>query len=70
MALNAPTSRVLLDALALGEKESFESCLGESVRQHGGTYQDYVALISQVRETARRLKMSLREAARLMARQP
>jgi hypothetical protein len=61
---------VLQDALSLGEKQSFEACLGDSVRRHGGTYPDYVDLIARVRETARRLKTSLREAARVMAHQP
>ncbi len=70
MSLDAPASRVLRDALAVGEKEPFESCLGDAVRRHGGTYEEYIDLISRVREMARGLKTSLREAARLMASQP
>ncbi len=70
MALKVAVSRALADALALGEKESFERRLGQSVRRYGGTYEDYVDLISRVRETARDLKVSLREAARLLANQP
>ncbi len=70
MALDVPASRALKDALALPSKESFEKCLGQSVRRHGGTYQDYVELVSRVREVARIDKIPLRDAARRLASQP
>ena len=70
MALGVSASRALKDALAYPSNESFEQSLGRSVRRHGGTYEDYVGLVSQVRETAKERKVSLREAARLMADQP
>ena len=70
MALQVSVSRVLKDALALSEKQSFERCLGQSVRRHGGDYQDYIDLVSKVRETARTRKISVREAARALVDQP
>ena len=70
MPLDIPVSRVLKDALELPPGKSFENCLGQSVRRHGGTYEDYVQLIARVRETARRRKVSLRDAARSMKDQP
>ncbi len=70
MTLDAPVSQVLKDALDLPPAKTFEQCLGQSVRRHGGTYEDYVGLVSRVRETARARKLSLREAARHMMDQP
>ena len=70
MALRVPVSRALKDALAYPGHESFEQALGRSVRRHGGRYQDYVELISQIRELAKERKVSLREAARIRADQP
>ncbi len=70
MALKVPTSRVLKDALGYPSDRSFEECLGRAVRAHGGTYEDYVDLISRVRETARDRKLPLRDAARWAANQP
>ncbi len=70
MPLDAPVSRVLKDALDLPPGKPFEQCVGQSVRRHGGTYEDYVELIGRVRETARTHKVSLRDAARLLRDQP
>ena len=70
MVLKVSASRALKDALAFPAKEPFERCLGQSVRRHGGTYEDYVELMSLVRETARRRKIAVREAARILAGQP
>ena len=63
-------SRVLKDALAYPGNESFEASLGRAVRRHGGTYQDYVDLVSRVRDLAKARKLPLRDAARLLAAQP
>jgi hypothetical protein len=68
--LKASPSRVLKDALAYPSDESFEQSLGRSVRRHGGSYQEYVELVSRVREAAKERKLSLREAARSLADQP
>lgn len=70
MALKVSPSRVLKDALAYPEGESFEHALGRAVRRHGGDYQDYANLIMQVRETAKDRKLDLRGAARWIADQP
>ncbi len=70
MALKVPVDRVLKDALAYPEDEAFEQSLGRSVRRHGGDYQEYVDLISRVRETARKRKTPLRDAARWLLAQP
>ena len=70
MALKVSPVRVLRDALAYPPGESFERALGRSVRRHGGDYTDYVTLISQVRETARGRKISLRAAAEALLAQP
>ncbi len=65
----SPT-RAIHDALAYPGNESFEQSLGRAMRRHGGTYQDYLNLISEIREIARARKMSLRDAARVRADQP
>jgi hypothetical protein len=70
VALKVSPSRALKDALAYPGNESFEQSLGRSVRRHGGTYQEYVELVSRVREAAKARKLSLREAARFLADQP
>ncbi|HYM40736.1 MAG TPA: hypothetical protein VEY12_11460 [Thermoplasmata archaeon] len=70
MALKVPVSQVLKEALVVRDQDSFERCLGESVRRQGGSYQDYIDLVSRVRETANRRKVTLREAARFLADQP
>ncbi len=70
VVLDASAPRILRDALDLPPKEAFEKCLGQSVRRHGGSYQDYLDLVTQVRELARKRKVSAREAAKLLADQP
>ena len=62
--------QAIRDALAYPGGEAFEQALGRAMRRHGGTYQEYVDLISEVREIARARKVSLRDAARLRADQP
>ncbi len=70
MALKVSPVRVLKDALSYPSGEAFEAALGRSVRRHGGDYTDYATLISQVRETARARKVSLRAAAETLVTQP
>ncbi len=70
MALKVSVSRVLQDALGFPSDRPFEESLGRAVRRHGGSYADYVDLISCVRETARDRKLALRDAARTLADQP
>lgn len=66
MAMKVAPRKVLEDALMYRD-ERFEESLGRAVRRHGGTYEDYVALISNIREEARRAHTSLRESARTIA---
>lgn len=70
MALQGPTEEILKEALRSRHKESFERSLGRTVRNHGGTYADYLGLISQVRERARADKIDFPEAARRIASHP
>jgi len=45
-------------------KDSFESALSRSVRKRGGEYEDYIRIISEMRERARREGVEVHEAAR------
>jgi hypothetical protein len=66
MAMKVSSSKVIEDALAYRD-ERFEEALGRAVRRHGGTYEDYIGLISNIREEARRDRISLRESAKRIA---
>ncbi len=70
MPLRVSASTILKDALAYPDTEPFEASLGRSVRRHGGGYNEYIELITRVRENARDRRLSLREAARRLANQP
>lgn len=48
----------------------FEEILGKVTRRHGGTYEDYMRLISTVRNRAEQKGMSLVQAARDVAKNP
>ncbi|HEY7588879.1 MAG TPA: hypothetical protein VIB49_09085 [Thermoplasmata archaeon] len=67
MALDVPASEVLEKALRSKHDETFEKALGRAIRDLGGTYADYVELISRVRERAQASKVDLRAAARTLA---
>ncbi len=49
--------------------ETFEKALSRTVRKRQGTYQDYIDLIGQVRNRARRDRSSLLDAAKAMAQE-
>jgi len=68
--LRVSVARVLRDALGYPSGESFEEALGRAVRRHGGGYEDYVDLVSRLRDAARDRNVSLRDAARWLADQP
>lgn len=70
MVLKVSVALVLRDALAYPGPEPFEQAIGRSVRRHGGAYEDYVDLVTRLREAARDWNVSLREAARRMSDQP
>jgi len=63
------SSRDLL-AEALGdlqEGETIERALSRILRRYGGTYEDYVRIMSDVRDLATKEKLSTLEAARRIA---
>jgi hypothetical protein len=65
-----PRLFILKEALRSRHNEPFERALGRAVRQHGGDYAEYLAIIEQVREFGRLHKLELRDAARALADQP
>jgi hypothetical protein len=67
----SPTrSEILKEALRSRHEEPFEKALGRAARKLGGSFAEYVAIISEVREFGRVHKMDLRDAARSLANQP
>ncbi len=67
MTLHEPVEDLLKEALRSRHDETFEKALGRAVRAHGGTYADYAELMSRVRESARKEKIDVKEAARRLA---
>ncbi len=63
-------TRILREALKTRHEEPFEKALGRAVRQQGGDYAQYVAIIAEVREYGRVHGTDLRDAARALAIQP
>lgn len=59
----------LKEALRSRHNEPFERALGRAVRQLGGDYAAYLAIIGEVREYGRVHKLDLRAAARALADQ-
>ena len=47
--------------------ESFEKSLARAVKEHKGTYQDYIDLMGKIRERARKEKGTLSDAAKALA---
>lgn len=63
-------STILKEALGSRHREPFERALGRAVRTHGGGFEEYLAIIAEVREYGRANKMDLRDAARALAAHP
>ncbi len=60
---------VLKEALkVLRKHETFEKSLGRAVRRYGGNYEDYIALMSEVRDRANRKGIDLLEAAKELSK--
>jgi len=60
--------RVLREAAGeLRRGERFEEVLGRVLRRHGGAYEDYVRLITDVRERANKKNLTPAQAARDLA---
>ena len=59
---------LLAEALGdLQKGETVERAVGRILRRYGGTYEDYVRIMGNVRETARKAKVTPLEAARTLA---
>jgi hypothetical protein len=67
--MTAGRSELLKDALRSRHNETFEKALGRAVRQSGGSFAEYIAIITEVRDYGRTHKLDLREAARTLANQ-
>ncbi|TLZ80940.1 MAG: hypothetical protein E6K11_04135 [Methanobacteriota archaeon] len=65
----SPRASILKEALRSRHHEPFERSLGRAVRELGGNYSEYLAIIAQVREYGRTHKLDLRDAARALADQ-
>jgi hypothetical protein len=59
---------LLAEALGdLQKGETIERALSRILRRYGGTYKDYVRIMSEVRDLATKEKLSTLEAARRIA---
>lgn len=65
--MSGSRSEVLKEALRSRHKESFEKALGRAVRHSGGSFAEYIAIITEVRDYGRIHKVDLRVAARALA---
>jgi hypothetical protein len=63
-------SSILKEALRSRHNEPFERALARAVRELGGDYAEYIAVVADVREYGRTHKLDLRDAARALAAQP
>jgi len=63
----ASRSEIIREALRARHHEAFERALGRAARHLGAGYDEYLAIISEVREYARDHKVDLRDAARALA---
>ncbi len=64
-----PDPEILLEAVKdLHKGETVERAVGRILRRYGGTYTDYVRVMGEVRELARKEKITSLEAARKIAR--
>jgi hypothetical protein len=60
-------SEILKEALRTRHKESFEKSLSRAVRASGGSFAEYIAIVTEVRDYGRTHKVDLRDAARALA---
>ena len=65
--MNDKEKEVVKEALdSQMRKETFEHAMGRAMRRRGLTYEQYVEVMSQIRETARKSKTKIEEAARFL----
>ncbi|MFQ6107291.1 MAG: hypothetical protein ACE5QF_06880 [Thermoplasmata archaeon] len=61
-------NEVVRDALRRKrKKETLEGAIGKAVRRSGGTYQDYIEIMSYIREKKELERLTLLDAARRVA---
>ena len=66
--MNAPPAQVLREASRdQHAHETFEKALGRAVREHRGTFAEYMDLIALVRTRAKKDKSTLGDAAKALA---
>ena len=66
--MKAPPAQVLREAARdQHPNETFEKALARAVKEHQGTYQDYIELIGKVRGRAKNDKTPLNAAAKALA---
>jgi hypothetical protein len=64
------TSEVLREALRnLHKRDTLERAVGRAVRNRRGNYEDYLRIMGEVREAARRAKVSPLVAARRLVQE-
>lgn len=63
-------SEILQEALRSRHRDPFEKALGRAVRKLGGSFAEYVAIVSEVRDYGRTHKLDLWDAARSLRGQP
>lgn len=66
-SLNEGESNILRTALRIWHKsQPFERAVSEAIRKSGGDYEDYLRIVSKLRDYARKHRIPLNEAARRM----
>ena len=61
-------AEILREAIGdLHKGETLERAVGRVARRHGGTYDDYVRIMDDVRDVARRESLTPMQAARKLA---
>lgn len=69
LSLRSSRTAILKGALKSRHEESFERALGRAVRHLGGDYEEYLAIIAEVRDYGRVHKLDLGAAARALSDQ-
>jgi len=66
-SLSEKEKDTLRNALRIWHKnQPFERAVGEAIRRDGGDYEDYLKIVSKLRDYARKHRISLEKAARHM----
>lgn len=61
-------AKIIMDALERRRKnETLERAIGKAVRRSGGKYEDYIEIMSRIREVRRAEDLTLTDAAHRVA---